>query len=340
MKLETTVLNSLAAFALMGGAALAQDQMTLKFSHVFPADHWLWAEGGKVFADEVEKATEGRIKIEVYPAAQLGKQTVGVVQSGLAEMGLVAPSYESDKLPLSSVVELPGVIKSSCEGTAKFWNLSVEGAPLYEAEYKALGIRPVYSDVLAPYQLMTTKKKIEDVGDIAGLKLRANGPAMSATATALGAVPVTVTSAEVYDSMSRGTVDGGLWSIGSTFAFSLENVLQHTVMPSKLGSGSTFTVINEEVWQSFDDATRKVFMDAGQKTMAHLCAYIDQRDLDVQDKLVKENGLQVTELSDAELAEWDAALKSVADEWAEKMNASGRPGTEILEALKSVPDSL
>ncbi len=244
------------------------------------------------------------------------------------------PSYEAAKLPLTSVAELPGLHSNSCEGSAKFWNISKEGGALFEAEYKKLGVRPIYAMVLAPYQIMTSKKKVTNLAELSGLKIRALGAAMDKSVRLLGAVPVRVTSNEFYDALTRGTVDGGMWPVGSTKVVGLEKALSYTVVGPQLGAGSTFFAISEKAWQRLDDATRKIVMEAGAEAQKHVCKYLDDADARVTGELVKDGLLQVTKLSDAEIANWTARVAPVADEWAKEMDSTGRPGTALLKAFR------
>ncbi|HEU0221654.1 MAG TPA: TRAP transporter substrate-binding protein DctP, partial [Paracoccaceae bacterium] len=250
---RTFAIASATALALLAPAS-AQEQ-TFRITQVFPATHWHWTEGMEIFTKAVAEASGGKIGFEVYHAGQLGKESTSVVTSGLADFGLLVPSYENEKLPLTSVVELPGLHSTSCEATARYWQLAQEGGALYETEYKALGVRPLYVIVLAPYQVMTSSQKIGTLDDLAGLKIRALGAAMDKTVRSLGAVPVRVTSNELYDALSRGTVDGGFWPIGSTKVVGLDKVFNYTVQGPQLGGGSTFFAISEAKWQSLDDET-------------------------------------------------------------------------------------
>lgn len=338
--MKSIKLGALAALALgtVSATALqAQDSVTLKFAHVFPAGHWLWTEAGEVFANEVEEKSDGRITFQVFPAAQLGKETANIVSSGLAESGVVVPSYEAAKVPLSSVLELPGLHSTACEGTAKFWSLAQEGGALFENEYKQLGLRPLYVNVLTPYQLMTNTKKVTSLEDVAGLKARANGPAMDKTIRALGGVGVRVTSSEAYDSLARGTVDGALWPIGSTYQIGLEKVLNYTVQPTQLGGGSTFYVIRESVWQDLSEEDQQILLDAGQAAQQHLCSYLDKLDADVTEQMVSEGELEIVTLSDEEAARWAEALSGVGDDWVAEIESTGRPGREVLDAYRAAP---
>ena len=322
------------ALALPAGAASAQT--VFKITQVFPSTHWHYIEGMKIFTDAAEAASGGKIKFEVYHAGQLGKETTTTVSSGLAQFGLFVPSYEPAKMPLTSVVELPGFHATSCEGAAKFAELSKEGAPLYEQEYKRMGVKPLYMIVLAPYQVATTSKKVASLEDLAGLKIRALGAAMDQSIRQLGGVPVRVTSNEMYDALTRGTIDGGFWPIGSTRNVGLDKVFRYTVQGPRLGAGSTFFGINLRVWNGLDDATKKILTDAGRKTEQHLCKYLDDAEKNVTDWLVRERGFTVTKLPDAELQRWHERVATVGEDWAKTMDSTNRPGTALLKALRDV----
>jgi TRAP-type C4-dicarboxylate transport system substrate-binding protein len=334
IKIKRITIAATAIAAVLPFATQAQEQ-TFKITQVFPSTHWHMTEGIQTFIDEVTAASDGAIDFEVYHAGQLGKESTTVVTSGIADMGILVPSNETAKLPLTSVVELPGFHTSACEGTWKYWELAQEGGALYENEYAPLGIRPLYAMVLTPYEVQTNTRIVESVADMKGLKLRANG-AMAKAVDALGGVPIQVTSNEFYDSLARGTVDGGMWLTGSTRLVGLEDVLNHTVKGTEMGAGSTFFGISERVFQGLDEATQNILVEAGRKTTEHVCNYLDDIDKTEEAWLVENGKLELHELSTEEATLWKETVSSVTATWAEEMNSTGRPGTELLEAYSNV----
>lgn len=329
--LMKTVLAATTALILTSPVAAE----TYKITQVFSSGHWHMTEGIQTFMDEVKAATNGEIDFEVYHAGQLGKESTTVTASGLADFGLLVPGYEVEKLPLTSVVELPGFHKTSCEGTRQFWELAKEGGALYEQEYKALGIRPLYVMVLAPYAVETNTKVVASVDDMKGLKLRANG-AMAKAVDALGGVPMQVTSPEFYDALKRGVVDGGMWPIGSTRLVGLEDVLNHTVDGTQMGAGSTFFAINEKVWQKFDAETQQKIMAAGERVSQHMCEYLDNSEQSEKAWLIENGKLEAHALSESEAAKWAAAISGVATDWASDMDSKGRAGSAVLQAFQEI----
>lgn len=327
----------LAATVIAGVSALspaAAQEVTLKASFAWPESHWLWAQGGADFSARVADKSGGRIAFESYPAGALGKETVGLMQAGVAQIGIIAPSYEAAKLPLSSLVELPGFHATACEGTRKFWKLAQEGGALFESEYRALGIRPLYVNVISPYSVFTATRPVDSLATLSGLKIRANGAAMDKTMRALGAVPVRVTHAEIHDSMTRGTVDGGLWPMASVRSEKLDHLFRHVVHGTRLGAGSTIFAIGESAWQALSDADRRILAEAAQETQDHMCAYLDAQTEETLAAFRETGATEVHELPAAEVALFEAALADVGAQWAQELDSTGRDGSGLLKLYR------
>jgi TRAP-type C4-dicarboxylate transport system substrate-binding protein len=333
---EFTQAATLAAAVVFGftAPALSQEKRTFKISQVFPATYFQYVEGIKKFTDAVEAASGGKIKFQTYHAGQLGKETTSIVSSGLAEFGLLVPSYEPARLPLTSLVELPGLHSTACEGSARYWSLAKEGGALYEAEYKPLGLRPLYVILQSPYRVVTSKKRVGSLDDVAGLKIRASGAAMDKTIRALGATPIRVTGPELYDSLSRGTVDGALWPMGSTKTYGLEDIFRYVADGSQLGSAAVFFAISEQVWQGLDEETKKIMSDAGEEVNKSLCKYTDKHEAEATEELVAAGRLQVVKLSNDEIARWNDRVSPIVEAWVNEMDSTGRPGTALLQAYR------
>lgn len=326
---------ALLAIMATGTSAAAQD--IVRVTGTTAEGHWSWAQGIKVFAAKVEAATNQEIKFEYFAAGQLGKATSEIVAKGLAEAGIVFPSFEPDKMPLSSVAELPGMHTTACESVDLIWKMVGPGGPLYEAEYANRGLHTVYAYNLPVYELQTADKKVTTLEDVAGLKIRANGAAQAKTVTALGGVPVAVPGPELYDALTRGTVDGGLWLSLSSRDIGLENVLKYRVAGPQLGAGGvSIFAMNKDFWDGLDADTQAKIMQAGAETSAQICGWVDERNASEIALLTKDFGFESTELPPEEKARWEAAIASVATEWAADMDASGRPGTQTLETFKAL----
>lgn len=334
---------AIAALAVLASAspqAAAQDkQITLKLAHVFPATHYLWLQGGKIFADEIDKRTNGKVKFEVYPAGQLGRDYLALLKSGLADMVILVPSYAPDKLPLTSVSELPGLYSTACEATARFWKIAQEGGPLHEAELKGHGTLALFVFTLPSYNVLTTAKEVRTLSDIAGLKIRAGGPAMDKTIRAIGASPVRIPSPELYDALTRGTVDGAFFPLSGLHQFKLEQILKFSIDGLQLGSGSVTYSISTKAWQGLSEDVRQAMRQAGAIAQKHLCQAQEAAEKSARDRIIAENGVKVIDLPKEEAAKWQERVAGVTEAWAKEMDAAGRPGSAMLKAFKEArPD--
>jgi TRAP-type C4-dicarboxylate transport system substrate-binding protein len=333
------IISSVAvALAGLGTAASAQDTITLKFSHGFPATHPLWEYGGKHFVDEVTAATNGRVKFEVYPAGQLGKDQLAALQSGLADVAILAAAYTPEKFPLSSVVDLPGYANSSCEGSSNLFGITQPGTKLYEAEYKAYGIRPLYAVQPPPYKLMTSSKRIESVADMAGLKVRAIGFAQTEMADAIGAVPVQIPAPELYEAISRGTIDGALFSYIGSKAGGEHEVLKHSVSNFIFGTTGVTYSISDRSWSALPSDVQAIMTQAGKNAQKYICEYYDKAEIEFRDEFVAA-GHVLSELPAAEVEKATAALAEIEPKWLKSMQEVGRDGAGVLEGLKAIAAS-
>ncbi|HMM70849.1 MAG TPA: TRAP transporter substrate-binding protein DctP, partial [Rhodocyclaceae bacterium] len=227
--------------------ALAQDKkLTLRVADSFPQGHYLSRYATKPWMEQVTALTKGQVQFEHYPAEQLGKakDLLSLTINGVTDIGYVGPSYVSDKMPLSAVAQLPGSFSTSCEGTLAYWKIARDGV-LAQKEFAPNGVRLLFTVVLAPYQVGTTKQKIEGMKSIEGLKIRSTGGALDVVVRKMKAVPVNIPAPEVYEAMSRGTVDGGVLPFSSLFPYELHKLLKYSTVGENLGSFVANYVISE-----------------------------------------------------------------------------------------------
>ncbi|HMQ94098.1 MAG TPA: TRAP transporter substrate-binding protein DctP [Amaricoccus sp.] len=321
------------ALAAMSCAAAAQEAR-LRVAHQFPASSYIWVESGQVFVDAVGELTGGALRFDVFPAAQLGKDNVALVNSGLADVVALLPSYTPEKLALSSVAELPGLFDTGCEGTEMMWEIGKPGGPLDQSEYAPQGFRALFTVATTPYKIMLVSKQVSTLEDIAGLKIRAGGAAQDQTVRALGAVPISISGPELMDSVTRGTVDGAMFPYLALKPFSLDDKFDHSVEGVPFGTAVIIFAIRTAAWEALSDAHKAAALEAGDRARRHFCEYMDDEDRRVRDELVA-NGFGATTISGEEAARWQALVDRVAEDRAVEMDRQGRNGSALLEAMRA-----
>lgn len=328
-----------AALALAGtaGLASADEAVPLRIAHQFPQSHYLWEEGGKVFVDALSEDGQ-EIQLSVFPAAQLGRDPLVVVQSGLADIVTLVPSYTPEKLPLTSVSELPGFHNTTCEGTNRLWEIVHDGAPLDEAEYQPLDLHVLFVAHQPTYKILTARKQVNDLSDIAGLKLRANGASIGNLVRSVGGVPISMSSGEVYDAMMRGTIDGTLLPYYTLPLYGLDAVVDYAYEGPDLGGGPVLYAMTEKAWDALSDEMKARFAGAAAKAQEHLCRYQDALEAKDREDATQGGNVAITAADEADLAAWEEKFAEVATQWAEGMDRQGRPGSAILEAFRAARD--
>jgi TRAP-type C4-dicarboxylate transport system substrate-binding protein len=312
----------------------AQEIVRLKVADNLPPTHFLASYGTKYFMEEVTKATGGRVAFDYFPSEQLGKarDLLTITQSGVADIGLVTPTYVSDKMPLSAVGELPGSFGSSCEGTLAFWRLARDGF-LAKNEFGPNGVRVMYAYVNPPYQVFLGKRELQTPADLQGLKLRSVGGAQDFMLKRMGAVPVRLTAPEVREALSRGTVDGMVFPVPTVLSYDIQGLIRSATQGENFGSATVTYMISEARWQKLPEAARAAMLEVGERTTRRACSLTDQ-DVEKSFARFREIGMKLVRFSPAEREALNKVFAAVADDWANSLEGRGRPALAALAAFR------
>ena len=328
-------LTALAAAALCAGGA-ASAQTKIKIADSFPVGHYLpkYFTTPMVERLKADPAAKG-IEFEYYPAEQLGKakDMLSLTQSGLVDIAYVGPGFVSDKMPLSVVSELPLPYTGSCQATMAYWNLAKPGGLLDKKEFAPNGVRLLFTIVLPPYQVIT-RKPFANLKDIEGMKIRASGSAKELLLKKLKAVPVLMPTPEVYESLSRGTIDGVLFPFNSLAPYEVDKLSKTGTIGSNFGSFVANWVISEKRFQSLPAPLQKDLMAMGEELTKSVCKQVESDEAGDVEK-TRAAGVKLTPLSPADQQALQQAATEVAAEWAQNLDRRGKSGTEVLNAFKA-----
>ena len=164
------------------------------------------------FANEVEKATGGKLKITVHANASLFKapEIKRAVQGGQAQIGeILLVNFENEN-PIFGTDGIPFLASSFADSK----KLYAAQKPVLDKLLGAQGMKLLYA-VAWPPQGLYVKKELASVADMRGVKWRAYSPATAKMAELIGAQPVTIQAAEVSQAFATGVVDS-MMSSGAT----------------------------------------------------------------------------------------------------------------------------
>ncbi|MBJ3775434.1 TRAP transporter substrate-binding protein [Acuticoccus mangrovi] len=304
------------AATLLSGAALAQD-FTFTLHHFLGPKAPAHTKMLVPWAKRIEDASNGRIKIEIYPSMSLGgspPQLFRQVADGVVDIVWTVNGYTPGLFPRSEAFELPTVFTNDIAAT----NLAMRAmfddylAPEYEA------VHVLFLHVHAGQALQMASKEVNGPDDTKGLKLRVPGPTGNAVVEAMGATPVTMPVPDLPQSLSTGAVDGALIPFEIIPPLQLQETTKYQIEgPDNERFGTTtFQVsMNKAKWDGLPDDLKKVFTDnsgeAWLKEVAKIWRDADNAGI----KMAVDSGNEHVVLSREEMQDFNADLLPVVEQW-------------------------
>lgn len=288
------------------------------------------------FVDEFAKRTGGKHKIQMFWGGSVAKtkEIPDSLGAGVGAFGDIITPYFPDKFPLNNAVGFfipqPNDVLQIGALMAK-WHATYPqfAAELARANLKAVGFRP-----LEKYGLLCTRP-VKTLADLKGLRIRTYGFAYPALVQALGATPVSISTAEAYEALERKILD--CTPIGPALArgWKYDEVAKFYV---EFPLGSSFghlIAMNLDAYKGMDDATRKVVDAIGAEYVGVYNRMLDD-DIARVRELWKTKGVTVTSFPRDGIAEIlnDARIQKVRQEWIKRAQARGVPADAIVGALK------
>ena len=312
-------------FVSVPGVSAAEPVIKLNYANFFPAPspHSVLAEQ---WGKEIDKRTNGQVKITFFhggtlaPAAQIYDSTV----QGIADIGFSVLAYTRGKFPLTEVIDIPLGLKTGVTATKLINAYYKKFQPKEFDEVKVL-----YLHAHGPGLIHTTKKPVQKLEDLKGLKLRATGLSAKIV-TALGAAPVGTTMPETYDALRTGVAEGALAPLMALKDFRWGELTKYSI--ENYGSSYSvgfFVVMNKNKWNSLPADIQKVFTQVNEEYTDKVGALWDQTDKDGIE-FVKSKGGKLLPLSNEEDARWAKAVRPLLDEYVTTMKTKGLPGDQAL----------
>lgn len=158
------------------------------------------------WADNVSAKSGGRLKIDVFPAGQLGSvpEHYDMVRRGVADIGFILHGSTSDRFPLTGLIDLPFMVKSAVHGT-KILNDPAVRAYL-DPEHR--GLKVLYLLTHQPGQILTVDKPIRKPDDLKGLRIRFPSATTKAYLEKLGASTVGLPPSAIAENIQKKVIDG------------------------------------------------------------------------------------------------------------------------------------
>jgi TRAP-type transport system periplasmic protein len=327
----------LAAVALAAGAAQAQE-VTLKIHHFLPPVATIHAQVFEPWCAKIARESAGRLKCQIYPSMQLGgtpPQLFDQARDGVADIVWTIPTYQAGRFTKSEVFELPFMARNSENGSPALWEYVQKNAM---DEFK--GVRPLAMHLHDGSLLHFAGKRVTNMDEVKGLKVRAPTRIGTKFLTAIGAVPVQMPVPQVTESLAKSVIDGAMvpWEVAP--ALKLQEVTKYhldTAPGVPKMSNSIFVIAMNPAKYDGMPADLKKILDAntGLEFSKQIGKIFDGT-TETGKKLAREaNGVFDT-LSPAEYERWKKATEAVDKEWIGEATAKGANGQALLDDARAL----
>ncbi|HON84607.1 MAG TPA: TRAP transporter substrate-binding protein [Syntrophorhabdaceae bacterium] len=305
--------------------AFSQNTVKLNYANFFPPTHknsicveeWI---------KEVEKRTNGAVKINYYPANTLvpANQSFDAVLKGIADIAMSCFSYTRGRFPMMEVIDLPLGYRDGIQATK-----------LINAYYKKFrpkeldNVKVMYLVAHGP-GILHTKKPVNKLEDIRGMKIKTTGTT-AAIVKALGATPVALTMPDTYDALRTGIVEGILAPVETLQGWKHGELVKATIQ--NFGSSytiGTFVVMNKAKWNALPDNIKNIIEKINSEWEYKQGKTWNDIDMEAYE-YIKKRGNQIIRLSKEEDARWAEKVHPLLQEYVKEKKAMGLPADEALK---------
>jgi TRAP-type transport system periplasmic protein len=312
----------------VGGAATQALAQELRLHTFVPPVHVIAREVITPWAQELAKATNGEVKVTLYPSMQLGGKAPELFRQavdGVADIVFTLPGYTSAAFLRTQMIELPGLKPDGLAATNMMWDIL---DPYLLPEYQGTVVLALWGAEDAG--LMSRAKAFRTMDDLKGLRIRAPSAQQAKQIEAMGAVPIAAPITEVYPGLERGTMDGAMVPFTTILDFRLGEVAKgFTIAGPIFGRSSFLMAMNKKKYDSLSPAARAAIdkLSGRQLSLKATETYIKRAEQGVESVRGK---AEVVTFSAAEQQRIGKTLRPIVDQWIQESEAKGVPAREML----------
>ena len=329
-----------AVLLALGATSVQAADITLKYSDHDPLGGMRTNFLKNVWLPEIEKQTNGKVKIQDFWGGALfsSKEQLKGVGDGVADMGFIYPGHYPGQLPAHSVFNLFPRGPQKFSDMAKLYKMVYDQVPEFKAELKKANVFSVLITAGLPGAFVG-KKSLKSLADIKGDKWRAGGKWKLKFLENAGAVPVAVPWGDVYMSLQTGAIEGCFTNYDGLHMMKFDEVAQNLLISKALWYATPFLQIFsiktfDKLPKDVQDGILRASEIASEKFGQVYNAAFDQ----VKSEQLA-SGYTVTELSDADIVKWENAekLTELRAEWIKESEKAGlKTAAQVMEKVAAL----
>jgi TRAP-type C4-dicarboxylate transport system substrate-binding protein len=284
----------------------------------------------QAFADELEKRTNGKYKVEIAWGGAMGKieDHYDLVRNGVSDFSYFLPTLTPGVFPMSDIISLPWILPNAEISVKAMWELYKVG--YLDKEYT--NIKPLFVWA-GPGQQIFSANPIESLEDISGKKLISHSEINNEILTkAMNAVPVFIPHGEMYGAVQKGIVDGMLFVWVGILPFNLQEVVRYYVDLS-FGNITCVVAMNNDSYRKLPREVQNIMSDVTEDTMLPLMIKSYADTAMASQNAFDEAGGKKVQWPTADMNKMNSAMSPLWTEWITKKEKQGLPAREAVHFL-------
>ncbi|MFD1912180.1 TRAP transporter substrate-binding protein [Halodurantibacterium flavum] len=333
MTIKTLALSLLAAGGLSLATAAAQAaEFNLTYSTTYSPTH-PYGQADEQWIARIHEQTDGRVNITPFWGGALINSREGIdeLNAGVADIAYIAPIYASSGYDLNRLTpQFFYGYEDALEVLQVYMQLWDE-YPQFAEELE--GAQVLGYNVGTPMHLMLRNRPFNQISDLQGLRIRSAVDFIGAL-TAAGAEGVTMPMTDTYPSLQRGVLDGVIAPYEALRSLSFAEVINYySELPHSRGAYPS-RAMNAQAWARLPEDIQQVFLDNVQ-WLTETTYLLSQESEEAGRAYGEAQGVQFNTVDEDVIAEYSSAFEPAARQTAERLDAAGLPGTEILEKVRA-----
>ena len=314
------------------------DSIELKLATFEPPKAFIASQILAAWADKVNAESNGGLDVKVFAGGTLGgpPKQYDIVKGGVADISWTVLGYIGGQFPLSSVIELPFLTRTSAAGSKALNTLYDEGY----LDKEMAGIKLIGLHSNPAYQFHMKDTQVMSPSDFKGLKMRVPSKIAGTILAKLGATGVKVPAPGTSEALRKGVLDGTPFPYTAIGSFKLQDVTKyHTEV--NITNATFGLIMNEDKYNSLPDDLKKVIDNNSGHVFGDWAAgLIDAQNAKMKAEIAGLEGHVITVAPDDVIEEYKSILAPIEAEWLEEMKGKGLDGEAVLKRAREVISSV
>ena len=330
-------LAALVTAVACAASAQAAETYTLKFGHFLPSTSYQQREMFEPWCAKLKEESAGRLECQIYPSMQLGgtpAKLADMVRNGVADIVWTAPSYSPGKFPRIEAVEQPFLMPYGARNSDPIiWKFYQQYA---KEDFKGYKVLAMHGDGGMGFH--TRSKAITSLDDLKGMKLRASHRASALLVESFGAAPVSMPPPQMTESLSKGVIDGVLFTWSTIRDVKVDEVTRFHREPPAGSPSLTSTVLtmlmNEKKFASLPKDLQEILERNSGEALNNMISGV--WDKHMESAIQATPAEQIVNISADNYAAMQKAAEPVAQNWVKEVAAKGVDGNALLQGVRGI----